>query len=462
MFNHMYPGTDLHEIDLEYVMQQIRALNEKMSSFTNANTLKFADPLQWSITTQYQANTIVNDINTGAMYLSMKPVPAGVPLTNTDYWAVLSNYQIAIDMVKTAITPIDQESSIQAITNMSDSVLFWLNDELCITTMSVNEGDTLVEGTNYDKTWIAALIWNIIGWVDGLEGRIADLESATSSLVPTDHSATALTYGGGISTKYGHVKVSDNISTSAGNASQSVAASSKAVKDVYDRTVTNATAASNANDNANTRVLKAGDTMTGNLTFKEDVIDKDITPGSDTNGKTIVFQDKQGDTIGFIRIYQTSGGKIGLSLRSTDGSHNNDFRLLAGSTNEIYVNNTAPWKTALGYLETSDIESVVLTGSNAISVSTGFTLNRARLIYNLKTKMAILNAVITGNTPTTMTTIATLEPSAAYPAAATDFAIGATSRYGRGNIDTSGVIQAQCNSTSTSQTMAINVSWSLA
>lgn len=51
--------------------------------------------------------------------------------------------------------------------------------------------------------------------------------------VPTSHASTTTEYGGGDSTHYGHVKVSDNYETSAGTAAQSVAASSKAVSDAY-------------------------------------------------------------------------------------------------------------------------------------------------------------------------------------------------------------------------------------
>ena len=51
--------------------------------------------------------------------------------------------------------------------------------------------------------------------------------------VPTSHASTTTEYGGGDSTHYGHVKVSDNYATSAGTAAQSVAASSKAVSDAY-------------------------------------------------------------------------------------------------------------------------------------------------------------------------------------------------------------------------------------
>ena len=51
--------------------------------------------------------------------------------------------------------------------------------------------------------------------------------------VPTSHASSTTEYGGGTSTMYGHIKLSDNYETSAGNAAQSIGASSKAVADAY-------------------------------------------------------------------------------------------------------------------------------------------------------------------------------------------------------------------------------------
>ena len=50
---------------------------------------------------------------------------------------------------------------------------------------------------------------------------------------PTNHAVANTTYGSGTATNYGHVKLSDNYTSSAGNASQGVAASSAAVADLY-------------------------------------------------------------------------------------------------------------------------------------------------------------------------------------------------------------------------------------
>lgn len=58
-------------------------------------------------------------------------------------------------------------------------------------------------------------------------------QAALDGKAPTDHAAAALTYGGGDSSNYGHVKLSDNYTSSDGSASDSVGASSKAVNDAY-------------------------------------------------------------------------------------------------------------------------------------------------------------------------------------------------------------------------------------
>lgn len=58
-------------------------------------------------------------------------------------------------------------------------------------------------------------------------------QTALNGKAPTDHAATATTYGGGTASNYGHVKVSDSYASSDGAAADSVAASSKALSDAY-------------------------------------------------------------------------------------------------------------------------------------------------------------------------------------------------------------------------------------
>lgn len=56
---------------------------------------KFHDPLEWSSEIAYEALTIVT--HQGNSYTSMQPVPSGVDIANTDYWAMTGNFNAQIE-----------------------------------------------------------------------------------------------------------------------------------------------------------------------------------------------------------------------------------------------------------------------------------------------------------------------------------------------------------------------------
>ena len=85
-FLNEYPYTDFHELNLSWVIKELRTFATTLEQFVSINALKYADPIQWNITSQYEKNTIVIDPVTGVAYISVAPVPAGVIITNTDYW----------------------------------------------------------------------------------------------------------------------------------------------------------------------------------------------------------------------------------------------------------------------------------------------------------------------------------------------------------------------------------------
>ena len=84
-----FPYTDFHEFNLDWVIKTIKLMGEKLDNFINFNEIKYADPIEWNIATQYQENTVVMDNVNHVAYLSLKPVPAGVSLNDTDYWTVI-------------------------------------------------------------------------------------------------------------------------------------------------------------------------------------------------------------------------------------------------------------------------------------------------------------------------------------------------------------------------------------
>lgn len=59
---------------------------------------KFAEPYQWNQNSAYEALTIVGNLN--ASYTSKKPVPAGIDILNTEYWAQTGNYNGQVEQYR--------------------------------------------------------------------------------------------------------------------------------------------------------------------------------------------------------------------------------------------------------------------------------------------------------------------------------------------------------------------------
>ena len=84
-----YPRTDFHELNQDWMITMLYDMINQVENFVEMNSVKYADPIQWNITRQYEKNTIVVDAITGTAYISSKPVPMGVALSRTEYWNVI-------------------------------------------------------------------------------------------------------------------------------------------------------------------------------------------------------------------------------------------------------------------------------------------------------------------------------------------------------------------------------------
>ena len=162
MFVNKYPYTDMHELNLDWLLGQMLQLRTDMKDFINQNVIKYADPIQWNITTQYEANTVVIEPNSGNAYISSQPVPAGVNITNTDYWSVIGNFDVMYDSIKNAITSADEGSGTTATAARDLGDLVWLNNVLYIITGVMSPGDAYVEGINCKQITIAEITKNVM------------------------------------------------------------------------------------------------------------------------------------------------------------------------------------------------------------------------------------------------------------------------------------------------------------
>ena len=86
----LVPG-HMYQYDIGWLVDKILSFETELNTAIDLKTIHYADPIQWDITTQYAPNTVVVDPKTGTAFMSKVPVPAGVLLTNTDYWVVIFN-----------------------------------------------------------------------------------------------------------------------------------------------------------------------------------------------------------------------------------------------------------------------------------------------------------------------------------------------------------------------------------
>ena len=128
-----FPNVSAYDSDLREVLTMLRGLTHEMRDFTVVN--KITNAGAWDITRQYKPWTIVSDNNIG--YISVRPVPAGIEITNTDYWALVADYDILI-------------------TNLSER----------ISALEFNNKKYVLIGDSYGENYTTPDQINVVGWVD--------------------------------------------------------------------------------------------------------------------------------------------------------------------------------------------------------------------------------------------------------------------------------------------------------
>lgn len=103
-FIHKYPYTDLHELNLDWLINAVKDLAKEVSEFEALNTISLGGV--WDISKSYATWTIVSDAN-GDGYISIQPVPSGIQLSNTDYWMKLYNFISALGTLEGRVTTLE-------------------------------------------------------------------------------------------------------------------------------------------------------------------------------------------------------------------------------------------------------------------------------------------------------------------------------------------------------------------
>lgn len=86
-FFNNFPYTNFHEMNLDWVISEFKKLENYVKEYTAINNVSYAGV--WDIRNQYPQWAIVSDGD--KTYMSNKPVPAGIAITNTEYWLQLAD-----------------------------------------------------------------------------------------------------------------------------------------------------------------------------------------------------------------------------------------------------------------------------------------------------------------------------------------------------------------------------------
>lgn len=152
LFMSKYNYTDFHELNLDWLIVAVKQFEYEMDNFVSINAVKYADPIQWNITKQYEKNTIVIDPVTGTAYISAKPVPAGVALSRTDYWNVVFDLSrfITLAAQNFANTYEELPTTTATMATDNDGWIVW-DSTLYVAKNDIHVGDMYVPDGNIEK-----------------------------------------------------------------------------------------------------------------------------------------------------------------------------------------------------------------------------------------------------------------------------------------------------------------------
>ena len=323
-FFNEYPYRNITDLNLDWLLNAIRTLRHDVDDFVTMNAIKYADPIDWSITTQYEKNTVVIDANTGVAYLSVAAVPAGVNITRPEYWTVI------FDLSRFTTAGVSNlansyESQLTYTATVETAATDWVmwNGTLYEALNDIHVGDRYVPDGNIKKTTVEEFVSRVIAAINTeIQNRI-DADAALQQNIDDEILA--------------RTQADNTLQTNIDNVQQ------------------------NVDNEASTRAL-------ADQALKTDIGDLDDLSTTDKSNLVNAINE----------VNSTGGGAIGM-IGDLDNLNTTDKSNVVSAVNEVNVkaNNTIDTIGDINNLNTPSKESVV-------SSINSFYASRNEIVVNVK------------------------------------------------------------------------------
>lgn len=148
---HTIPYLNFHDLNDDWIIENLNKLYKEVDKVETLQSIIYADPLQWDITSQYRKNTIV--VNGYNAYLSKQAVPQNISINNTDYWLLVGNFLREFEDLRKQLTDNVETTEYASASRTIGDVVF-VNDILYEVIQDMNSGSQYIVDTNIQHTTI--------------------------------------------------------------------------------------------------------------------------------------------------------------------------------------------------------------------------------------------------------------------------------------------------------------------